>query len=64
MRISTALLSTMLAASVFSVGSAAAAPAGAVKNVVLVHGSFADGSGGAALPISCSRTATASAWSG
>lgn len=43
MKITAALVSTIFA---LGAGSAAvAAPAGAIKNVVLVHGSFADGSG-------------------
>lgn len=34
-----------IAIAVCAMGAASAAPAGAIKNVVLVHGSFADGSG-------------------
>jgi pimeloyl-ACP methyl ester carboxylesterase len=39
------LAATASLAAAFSVTAAHAAPAGAVKNVVLVHGAFADGSG-------------------
>lgn len=45
MKIFHPLLSTAVAAVALACGSAHAAPAGAIKNVVLVHGSFADGSG-------------------